>query len=242
MQPYYTAYEERYKRVYEAGGERWGHSPDDEELILALSEWVEKNNLKGKRIIEFACGEGASGIILSRLGCIYHGVDISPSAVEKATAALRSYPNTSVSLLDMVNQRAEGIYDGALDVMGFHMLITDFDREKYLNNAYGCLLSGAPMLFFRELFSKDAYNGTIDSIDDWYRISGKDYITLEKRYAKTKDGREVEVYMPLIPGRARTKEGYESEITKAGFTVDNFIEMKMNTQCPNSVSIFVHRQ
>ena len=30
--PYYWVYEKRYKTVYEAGAERWGHSPYDKEL------------------------------------------------------------------------------------------------------------------------------------------------------------------------------------------------------------------
>ena len=59
--PYYMAYENRYQKVYEAGAERWGHSPDDVELIATLTKWVDENQLKGKRIIEFACGEGSSG-------------------------------------------------------------------------------------------------------------------------------------------------------------------------------------
>jgi len=49
VEPYYTAYENRYQKVYEAGAERWGHSPDDEELISTLTAWVEENQLKGKR-------------------------------------------------------------------------------------------------------------------------------------------------------------------------------------------------
>lgn len=69
--------------------ERWGHSPDDEILYNTLKTWVEENGLKGKKIIEYACGEGACGVILSELGCIYHGVDISPFAIEKSIYKMR---------------------------------------------------------------------------------------------------------------------------------------------------------
>lgn len=81
--PYYMAYEKRYQAVFSAGAERWGHSPNDDVLYNTLKSWVEENDLKGKSIIEYACGEGACGVILSELGCNYHGVDISPSAIEK---------------------------------------------------------------------------------------------------------------------------------------------------------------
>ena len=80
---YYEAYEKRYQAVYAAGVENWGHSFDNNVLYNALKNWVEENNLKGKKIIEFACGEGASGVILSELGCVYFGVVISPSGIEK---------------------------------------------------------------------------------------------------------------------------------------------------------------
>ena len=60
--PYYLAYEERYKKAYKAGAEFWGHTPDDAELKNYLTEWVNRHNLKGKRIIDFGCGEGASGV------------------------------------------------------------------------------------------------------------------------------------------------------------------------------------
>ena len=64
--PYYLAYEKRYQTVYSAGASRWGHSPDDADLVSTLSEWVAVNNLTGKRVIEYACGEGAAGVILAR--------------------------------------------------------------------------------------------------------------------------------------------------------------------------------
>jgi SAM-dependent methyltransferases related to tRNA (uracil-5-)-methyltransferase len=111
--PYYLAYEERYQKVFEAGAERWGHSPDDEALLSALEKWVNDNNLQGKKVIEFACGEGVCGLILSKLGCRCHGVDIAPSAVEKSKIALKDIPTANVSQLDMVHRKSGETFDAA---------------------------------------------------------------------------------------------------------------------------------
>lgn len=234
------AYEKRYRKVYEAGAERWGHSSEDVELRSTLAAWVNENDLKGKRIIEFACGEGASGIILSELGCIYHGVDISPSAIEKARTTLREYPDAIVSLLDMVNHKIDGTYDAGLDVMGLHMLITDDDRSKYLKNAFACLKSGAPMLFFRESFRIDAYDGKVESFNDWKSISGSNYDKPEKRLVQN-SGKDIEVYIPLVPARAKTKEGYETEMNDVGFIIDKFREMEIDQQIIYSATFYVHK-
>ena len=151
-EPYYTAYENRYRKVFATSTDCWGHSPDDEILVASLTKWVDEHGLRGKRIIEYACGEGSCGIILSKLGCIYHGVDIAPSAIERAALAVAGFPTASVSRLDMVSERVQGQFDAALDVMGFHMLVTDSDRAKYLNNVYASLRDGASALFFRESY------------------------------------------------------------------------------------------
>ena len=238
--PYYLAYEARYQKVFEAGGDCWGHGTDDETLAATLEKWVNDNQLKGKKIIEFACGEGTSGVLLSRLGCLYHGVDISPSAVEKAKESLREFPTARVSQLDMVKEMTGEIYDAALDCMGFHMLVTDNDRAAYLRNAFRSLKSGAPMMFFRETYRREVYNGSVESLEQWITITGDDYDTPQKRFAKSGD-KEVEVWIPLVPARARNKEGYIAEMNNAGFVVDNFIEMDINEQCPYSASIYVHK-
>jgi len=237
-EPYYLAYEHRYQKVYEAGIERWGHRPDDEVLLQTLTKWV--GDLRGKRVIEFACGEGGCGEILSRLGCVYHGVDIAPSALEKARRALEPYPNATVSLLDMVNDPIPGGYDAALDCMGLHMLVPDSDRQKYLDNAFHCLNPGAPMLFFRESYRADAYTGAVDSFEQWQAISGGDFTTPRKLSA-AHNGIDIEVAAPSVPGRARTKDDYIKEMTGVGFTVDDFIEMESNQQCPSSATIYVHK-
>ena len=58
MKPYYHAYEDRYRRVFDAGIPLWGNDPDDPVLAAALTDWVNENNLVGKTIADFACGEG----------------------------------------------------------------------------------------------------------------------------------------------------------------------------------------
>lgn len=244
-EPYYLAYEKRYKTVFEAGAERWGHAPDDAVLYETLKKWVDANDLKGKRILEFACGEGACGVILSELGCKYRGVDISPTAVGKAKEALREYKDASVDVLDMVKDTVTEKYDAALDCMGFHMLVTDDDRNTYLKNAYHALNDGAPMLFFRQSYrngnnTEAVYKGVVHSFDEWKAISGTDYDTPALRKTHGENG-DVEVFIPLVPARANDRDGYIDEMQRAGFTVEAFVEMNESTAIVCSASIFVRK-
>ena len=242
-EPYYKAYEKRYQAAFSAGAERWGHSPDDEVLYNTLKAWVEENNLKGKRIIEYACGEGACGVILSELGCIYHGVDISPSAIEKTKKLLERYPNATVEVLDMVKESVKEKYDAALDCMGFHMLVTDSDRELYLKNAYNSLKENSPMLFFRESYRKDGtYHGIVNSVEEWAQITGEDYCTPQLRQVRNADnGSLMEVLVPLLPARAKDKKQYVDELNKIGFYIEKFIEMNVSNAIPYSASIYVRK-
>lgn len=242
-EPYYLAYEKRYRAVYAAGADRWGHAADDPVLRETLRAWVADNGLCGKRVIEYACGEGAAGVILSELGCRWHGADVSPTAVEKARDALREWPGAEVSLLDMVRETAESEYDAALDCMGLHMLVTDGDRAAYLANAHGALKDGAPMLFFRESYRRgeEAYPGAVETYDAWKRISGADYETPEPREARAGNG-TVTVMIPLIAARARSREGYTAEMEKAGFTVERFVETGESNAVPFAASIFVRKR
>ena len=242
-EPYYKAYEKRYKAVFSAGVERWGHSPDNKVLYNALKLWVEKNNLQGKSIIEYACGEGACGVILSKLGCVYHGVDISPSAIEKSRKLLEAYPNATVEVLDMVKESVREKYDAALDCMGFHMLVTDDDRYLYLKNAYNSLKENAPMLFFKESYRRgEAYQGAVNSVEEWAQITGEDYKTLQSRQVKNSfDGGIVEVLVPLLPARAKDQNGYIEELENIGFEVEKFVEMDVFLDIPHSASIYVRK-
>ncbi len=241
--PYYLAYEDRYRRVFEAGIELWGHSPDDEILVRTLTEWVAEHDLAGKTVVEFACGEGAAGVILSKLGVHYRGFDIAPSAVEKARERLRDFPDARVERLDMVKERAglPETFDAALDCMGFHMILTDADRDAYLTDAHAVLKPGAPMLFFRESYRDNAYTGVVESFDHWKEITGDDYTTPQLR--SNPDGADgKEVWIPCVPARARNREGYTGELERAGFAVEKFMNMDESSAILYSVSIYARKR
>jgi len=240
MISYHHSYEDRYKKAYAAGADYWGHTPNDEELSAVLAAWVDKHDLKGKKIIEFFCGEGASGVILSRLGCLYHGVDVSASAVQKANSTLGDFPAAKATVANVVTDEIGGMYDAALDVMGFHMLVTDPDRLAYLKNVFSCLKDGAPMLFFRMGSDETAIDDFVSSYDDWLKISGDDYTTPRQMYFR-KDGQEFEIQIPRVPGRSKSKEGYIRELMVCGFVMDSLIEMPPSYKCGESVSIYARR-
>ena len=139
----------------------------------------------------------------------------------------------------MVREKVEGEFDAAIDVMGYHMLITDDDRQKYLANVIAASRPGAPMLFYKESYRRDAYDGSVRSYEEWLTITGDDYVTPQVRRVMHSD---ITVNVPLVPGRARTKDGYMREFGCAGFIVDDFQEMEINEQNPYSATIWVHKR
>ena len=218
MKEYYTLYDERYKAVYAAGAERWGHDPEDEELTDELTKWVKKHALSGKHVIEYAAGEGAGGYILSSLGCDYTGIEISKAACEKAWKLLSGFPRARIITMDMVKQRAESdFYDAALDSMGLHMLITDEHRRAYLKNVFDSLKKGAPAFFFHECYLE----------------------TSKEERTVSETGQTV--LLSRLPARPKTKPDYIAEFEEAGFIVDEFINIGESRKCIYAASIHVHK-
>jgi len=236
--PYYTAYEDRYRAVYDAGIGLWGNSAEDKALRDTLAAWVTSNDLRGKRVIDFACGEGSCGLLLTSLGCQYLGVDISPSALDNARKRLADCKDAELRLLDIVKDTTGEVFDAAIDVMGFHMLVTDDDRRAYLDNVRSQLRPGAPMLFVRQAYRADAYEGEVGTIEDWKAITGEDYDTPQKRT----DVSGKEVMIPLLPARAKTMDGYRRELEAAGFAVESIAESEENRAICYSVTIHARRK
>lgn len=237
---YYESYEKRYQAINEAKIDVWGNSEKDPILFETLRRWVEENSLKGKKVIEFACGEGSCALILSELGVDYTGVDIAQTAINEAEKRLTGRKNVRFRRIDIVKEKiTENFgekFDAALDVMGIHMIVTDGERQSYLKNAFDCLNNGAPMLLFRENYNEEAKETVIDTFEDFKKMTGADYETPQKREM---DGKEV--YIPLLPSRARSKAGYVGELEEAGFVVEKFVRSEENRAMLSSADIYVRK-
>lgn len=219
MAEYYKAYDERYKKVKESGAGIWGTSENDPFVTSTLEKWVRDNSLAKKSVLQCACGEGSEGIILSRLGCLYWGTDVSVTAVNIARERLEEYPGARIFFMDMVKNSIAGKYDGIVDCQGLHMLVTDDDRRKYLENLYSAMKDGASAIFIRELCDDDAFSGSIGSFEEWQSISGADCETPEER---TVNGTDKTVMLTRIPARSKSREGYIKELEAVGFKLESF--------------------
>lgn len=222
VQPYYLAYDWRYRSTYGQGAD-WYALPSGEEKVRAIvRHYVARFQLAGKKVVEFGCGEGIAGLEFARLGCIYYGYDVSPAAIDKAATTLSGFPNAKVAVSDAVLGRfPERAFDAGIDASCLHMLVTDADRQKYLKNVFNCLKTGAPMYFVQTGYSEDAYEGQVTDYEQWLIIFGKDTVMPQRRVAQ-KDGHEFEVMLPLIAYRPCTKRGYRAELTGAGFDIVEF--------------------
>ena len=217
MAEYYKAYDEIHKKVKESGAGICGTSENDPFVASTLEKWVNENALAGKSVLQCACGEGSEGIILSRLGCLYWGTDVSVAAVNIARHRLEKYSGARIFFMDMVKNGIAGKYDGIVDCRGLQMLVTDDDRRKYLENIYSATKDGASAIFIRELCDDNAFPGEVGSMDEWKSISGLDYETPEEQ---TIGGKPL--MLPRIPERSKSREGYIKELEAVGFKVESF--------------------
>ncbi|MBR3933822.1 MAG: hypothetical protein IKJ68_07965 [Clostridia bacterium] len=97
------------------------------------------------------------------------------------------------------------------------------------------------MLLFRESYRREnVYDGIVNSIEEWVRITGEDYTTPQLRQVKNAEtGQNVDVFVPILPARAKDKKGYIKEFESIGFNVENFIEMDVSGAIITSANIYL---
>jgi SAM-dependent methyltransferase len=231
--PYYTAYDKRYRAVYEQGADHWLFLPDYETIKTTVYDFVSRFGLKGRNVVDLGCGEGLSGFEFAKLGCIYQGFDIAPAAIDKARVLLSFFQNAQVTVLDVVKEELpRATFDAGIDVACLHMLVTDADRHKYLTNVFNCLIAGAPMIFAHQRLENTEYDGHVKNYRQWLKISGDNVDTPQERTA-IKDGQVIPVRIPLIASRPRSEEGYRNELENHGFDILQLTKTK------NTVNILV---
>lgn len=90
--------------------------------------WLQ-NNGKGKKVLDYCCGEGILTRKLASYGADAYGIDISPFSIEKAKAkALQEHlPNTNFSVMDAEKMTFE---DNFFDVVVCHGVLHHLDVKK----------------------------------------------------------------------------------------------------------------
>jgi len=223
---YYTTYEDRYRRVYAQGVEYWTGDQEIAAVICLVNDFIDfaKSSPSFPSIIEFGCGEGFLAVPLLKKGYSYLGVDISPSALNKARDRI-SESDSRFMLGDITSLPEVRSYsfDIALDNYCLHMFVTDEDRRKYLGEVHRTLKSGG-YAWFHEIGQRDRFSDRIESIDEFLVKHPMDLNTCETRCVYTKTGKKT-VQLPRLPARFNNCEGYYDEIKAAGFEIE-FIESR----------------
>lgn len=103
-------YDERYKKVYEAGGVFWNeHSPNPRLLNFITSL------PKGSKCIDLGCGEGHEARTLAKLGFAVTGIDLSPIVIARNTLITPSDLSVDFFVGDVTDLQAIGISDQTFD-------------------------------------------------------------------------------------------------------------------------------
>lgn len=221
---YYRAYEDRYRRVYSQGIDYWTANPAEISKAKGqLDAFLEFYSVvpESSHIVEFGCGEGFLGQHLRQRGFSYLGIDLSPSAIEKARArAGGSSADCRFVVGDITNMEEfqDSSFDIAIDNFTLQMLVTDPDREQYLREALRVLKPGGKA-YFHEISQPEKFTHPVKSFEDFVAHFKPDYDTLEKREAFM-DGEMRAIEIPRVPSRFNSPAGYREELTEAGFVVD----------------------
>jgi SAM-dependent methyltransferase len=234
---YYQAYEDRYRDVHRQGVKYWADFPW--EVLEDLAELDSFLAFAGAnpgvhRVLEPGCGEGNLALALVHKGFDYLGIDLAPSALEKARArfAEAGFSAEGKFVLHDATDLAflpEAGFDFAVDNKLLHMLVVDSDRRSYLSSLRRALKPEAYVVF-NEMHREEAYEGPVESFDQYLDAFKPDLTTVEERTAYS-GGKQVRVRIPRVPARPRGQAGYTREMSENGFDLVHFRILKSQMGC-----------
>ncbi|MDU4962351.1 MAG: class I SAM-dependent methyltransferase [Sporomusaceae bacterium] len=216
------AYEERYKKVYDAGGVYWNERVSPQKLLNFVTHLP-----KGAKCIEFGCGEGHEVRALAKLGFKVTGIDISPTVIQRNKTITPDDLCVDYVVGDITDLRAIGIEDGtfdfALDIGCLHMMSESIDRSSYLKEIKRVLKPGGFLYLQNGLSLNDVLPENMEQAGELQAL--KEFMLNyngEKpmlRKIVTSEG-ESDIMLPLCPiGKWLSLDGYISELIALGFTI-----------------------
>ncbi len=183
--------------------------------------------------IEFGCGTGINTITISLEGFRMIGLDISPTAIRKATELATKLPKSSVAsgasgcclvrflVGDIFNSGLRtGSFDFALNIWTLHCVGEQNLRDKHLSECYRVLKPGGYVYLHNENSERDVLSPNEEVViwetDVWNIPERTNWFDLP-------DGGKIQVSFPghMPPGLCgrRSLREHREELERAGFHV-----------------------
>lgn len=98
-------------------------------LSIGFTENWLKNNMQGKKVLDYCCGEGNFTLKFAQKGAFAYGIDISPYSIEKANSKAKQegLNNANFSVMDAESMTFE---DNFFDVVVCHGVLHHLDVKK----------------------------------------------------------------------------------------------------------------
>lgn len=144
--PYYYAYDKRYRKVHSRNLTWFSSEPTPE-----VEAWLRNNRVsREEQVLEIGIGEGRDLIYLTQMGYRIKGVDISPTAIQFCKERARK-EGVIVDLqegdaLHLVNKFGPNSFKWIYSVATLHMLVEKEHRDKFLQAVYHLLEPGGKAL------------------------------------------------------------------------------------------------
>lgn len=205
------AYEERYRKVYEAGADFWEEPVPTEALVKFLNNF---GPTKGRKALEMGCGEGRDSIYLAKIGFHVTGMDVSQSAIKHAKKRTKKeMVDIDFLVANVANiPLKDDVFDLAVNVACLQMLVDQGIRDKHLHETFKVLTHGGIY------FSCNVGVDESTTIEEFYQKLGKSPGDLIPKRI-TVQGKEKEIYLPLIAAWPKSRDQYIEEFVKAGFHI-----------------------
>lgn len=175
-------------------------------------------------MIDFGCGEGRDSIFLARSGYDVTGIDIAPSAINRAREWAREEGlevNFCVGDVTALSGIPDNIYDLGVNIGCLQMFPDPEERIRHLNEARRVLKLGA-LYFFLNMGG-----GTRGEAFERFGPDWTPPVVGELRPRRIRvEGGEKEIMLPIIAGHGFQKEEVEQEFVATGFKIADMRRMK----------------
>ncbi len=195
--------EDYYKRLREQGVTFWTPDPAEQNRVVGeVKKFLAGYPPEKTSLVEFGCGEGFLAEHILKQGFTYTGIDLSPSAIDYARGRYQDNPKAAFILgnVTCLKDIPDSCFDAGMDILFFHMLVTDEHRRKYLSEVRRVLKPAAGMLLMQAVRPAEVIEEVSGSGD----LSG---------------GKEDTNHLPRIPARFNNEAGYRREMQEAGFVI-----------------------